>query len=177
MPRGRRPHDLAAVVPPGQLVVALVRNLADVVGGRTAYCVPARKGPDELAVVSAWPETASRHVSAAGVAAREPVLGGGVLLVADPTRWGQGERAVVRETAGWLGITAQLDSLRAGRDRAQARALGLRAEVSAAQHRLAQVRELERRRLVDAIATTTLRDVENLRRRLRSLAELPDERA
>lgn len=158
-------------------MVALVRNLADVVGGRTAYCVPAGKGSDELAVVAASPETASGHVSAAGVAAREPVLGGGVLLVACPARWGRRELAVVRETAGWLGITAQLDSLRAGRDRAQARALGLRAEVAAARHRLTQVRELERRRLVDAIATTTLRDVDTLRRRLRSLAELPDEPA
>ena len=43
---------------------------------------------------------------------------------------------------------------------------GLRAELAAARERLAQVRDLERRRLVGAITTTTLRDLAEVRGRL-----------
>ncbi|MFL6124419.1 hypothetical protein [Actinophytocola sp.] len=161
--KGQRPHEIAATVPPENLVAALVRNLAGVVGGQAAYCV----GP-ELAVIAAWPAPTLTGVTET---AREPVAEDGVVLVAGPKRWGEREQAVLRETAGWLGMAARLDRLRADRDRAEARATALRVEVRTARERFAQVRELERRRLVKAITTTTLRDLDDVRRRLRHLDE------
>jgi hypothetical protein len=165
MSKGKRPHEVAATVPAEDLVAALVRNLAGVVGGQAAYCVPAEGA--ELTVVASWPK-----VELAGETAREPVAGGGVVLVAAPRRWSGREQAVLRETAGWLGMAASLDRLRADRDRAEARADALRAEVRTARERFAQVRELERRRLVKAITTTTLRDLHDVRQRLHRLDEV-----
>jgi hypothetical protein len=161
--RGQRPHEIAATVSPEDLVTALIRNLAGVVGGQAAYCV----GP-ELAVIAAWPAPALTGLTET---AREPVADGGFVLVAEPKRWGDREQVVLRETAGWLGMAARLDRLRVDRDRAEARAEVLRVEVRTARERFAQVRELERRRLVKAITTTTLRDLDDVRRRLRRLDE------
>ena len=157
--KAQRPHEIAAIVPPEELVTALVRNLAGTVGGQAAY----RVGSE---LVAAWPAPTGLPETA-----REPVAGGGVVVVAGPKRWGDREQAVLRETAGWLGMAARLDRLRADRDRAAARAEALRVEVRTARERFAQVRELERRRLVRAITTTTLRDLDDVRRRLRSLDE------
>jgi hypothetical protein len=166
--KGKRPHEVAATVPAEDLVAALVRNLAGTVGGQAAYCAPVDPAK-ELAVVAAWPEQAA---DLTGETAREPVAGGGVVLVAAPRRWTGREQAVLRETAGWLGMAASLDRLRADRDRAEARADALRAEVRTARERFAQVRELERRRLVKAITTTTLRDLDDVRQRLRRLDDV-----
>jgi hypothetical protein len=126
-----------------------------------------------LVTVASWPEDAALS----GDVVRVPVAGGGVVLVAGVRRWGDGEHAVLRETAVWLGMAARVSRLRADHARAQARASGLRAEVTAARERLAQVRDLERRRLVGAITTTTLRDLADVRVRLRGLADgaSPDE--
>lgn len=167
MPRGKRPHEIVATVPRQDQVAALVRNLADAVGGQAAYCVPA-EATAELVVVASWPTT----FGLSGDAVREPVTGGGVVLVAEPKRWTDKEQAVLRETVGWLGLVARLDRLRAARDRAEARAAALRAEVRAARERFAQVRELERRRLVKAITTTTLRDLDDVRHRLGRLDQV-----
>jgi hypothetical protein len=60
--------------------------------------------------------------------------------------------------------------LRADREQAEARAQRLKAEVTAARERLAEVRDLERRRLVGAITATTLRDLADVRERLQGLA-------
>jgi len=163
--KGQRPHEVAAAVPPEELVTALVRNLAGVVDGQAAYCVMDAR---ECAVVAGWP---AADLTGLTETAREPVAEGGLLVVAEPRRWGDRERAVLRETADWLGMAAKLDRLRADRDRAAARARALRAEVQTARERFAQVRELERRRLVQAITTTTLRDLDDVRQRLRSIEE------
>ncbi|MEV0696841.1 hypothetical protein AB0I53_02830 [Saccharopolyspora sp. NPDC050389] len=172
MPKLRRAHELVASVPPHRLVAALVQQLAETVGGQAAYCVPAAGRPADLNVVAASPEHVSVRGGLAGESAREPVRGGGLLLVAGTRRWGANEQAAIRETAGWLGVTAEVDRLRADRDCAEARARGLRVEVTTARERLAQVRDLERRRLVRAITTTTQQDLDDVRRRLRGLSEL-----
>lgn len=175
--RGARPHDLMATVPPERLVAALVRNLAEAVGGQATYGLLAGGSGSELTVVASWPELSA---GVSGDSVREPVDGGGVILVAGPKRWGDGEHAILLETAAWLGLAARLDRLRADHGRAAARARGLRAELTAARERHAQVRDLERRRLVRAITATTLRDLDQVRRRLRALAAegaVPDELA
>jgi hypothetical protein len=151
-------------VPPDELVAALVRNLVDAVGGQAGYQVPSGS---RLVTVASWPEQAG---APAGEVVREPVVGGGVVYLAGPWRWGEGERAILRETATWLGVAARLDRLRADRDRADERARRLAAEVTSARERLAEVRDLERRRLVGAITTTTLRDLAEFRTRLTTLA-------
>src|SRR4051812_15672291 len=102
MPRSRRPHEIVATVPAEHLVTALARHLADTVRGQVTYC--ARTETGEFAVVAAWPEQTPAHVDLAGSAgevAREPVTGGGVVLVVGPRRWGDRERAVLAEFAGW----------------------------------------------------------------------------
>lgn len=165
--RYTRPYRLAATVPPEELVRALVRNLVDAVGGRAGYEVPGADG--RVVTVASWPEVAEGLRT--GEVVREPVAGGGVVYLAGPWRWGAGERTILRETAAWLGVAARLDRLRAERDRAHVRAQRLRAEVTSARERLAEVRDLERRRLVGAITTTTLRDLTEFRGRLTTLAD------
>jgi hypothetical protein len=158
--KGVRPHELAATEPPERLVPALVRNLAEVVGGQAVYGVSAETGG--LLTVASWPTEAR----AAGQVVREPVAEGGVVLVAGARRWGDTEHAVLRETAVWLGISARLTRLGADNTRAATRAAELSTAVTTARERLAQVRDLERRRLVGAITTTTLRDLAAVRTRL-----------
>lgn len=168
--RHTSPYRLAATVPPEELVRALVRNLVDAVGGRAGYEVPDAAG--RVLTVASWPEHTGPHTDGprTGEVVREPVAGGGVVYLAGPWRWGAGERTILRETATWLGVAVRLDRLRAERDRAQERAQRLRAEVTSARERLAEVRDLERRRLVGAITTTTLRDLTEFRGRLTTLA-------
>jgi hypothetical protein len=200
--KGTRPHELVVTESPEHLVPALVRNLADVVGGQAAYGVQSDNG---MVTVASWPPGAERdagvwtdehggscEVRAGGSARRRedaglrpanaerrrghvtvPVPDDGVVLVAGARKWGDREHTVLRETAAWLGMAARLTQLRADHERARARADGLRAEVTAARERLAQVRDLERRRLVGAITTTTLRDLAGVRERLRGLGEEP----
>jgi hypothetical protein len=176
MPKATRPHELVATVPAEHLVTALVRHLADTVSGQVTY--RARNEAGELAVVAAWPERTPTPGDLTGSAedvAREPVSGGGMVLVAGPRRWRRAERAMLREVAGWIGVAAAVDLLRVDRARAQARARALRAELTAAGKRSDEVRELERHRLVRAITTTTLADLDHVRHRLRRLDEsLPE---
>ncbi|WP_243794356.1 hypothetical protein [Saccharopolyspora gloriosae] len=173
-----RVHEVVATVPPDRLVVELVRHVADAVGGQAAYCVPVDGDPTRLRVVAAAPEHVLVHGGLPGESAREPVRGGGLLLVAEGRRrLLGGEPNAVRDAASWLGIVTEVERARGDRDRAEARARGLRAEVATARERLAQVRDLERRRLVRAITTTTLRDLEDLRRRISELAEVSAEDA
>jgi len=157
-----RPHELVATTPPDRLVAELVRNLAETIDGHAAYRVPRGSG---LVTAAAWPDTGE----AGQETARVPVTGGGVLVVARPARFAEPERLVLAETAGWLGVVSGVDRLRAEHERAGSRALALRAEVTAARKRLATVRDLERRRLVRAITATTLRDLDDIRGRLRDL--------
>jgi hypothetical protein len=176
--KGTRPHRLAATVPSEHLVRALVRNLADALGGRATYGVPVTTEQTSRArfvTIASWPEHAGEFAGgvngdANGDVVREPVSGGGVVCIAGPWRWGDGERIILRETATWLGVAARLSRLRADREQAEARAQRLKAEVTAARERLAEVRDLERRRLVGAITATTLRDLAEVRERLRDLA-------
>lgn len=172
MRKTRRAHELVASVPQHRLVRALVNQLAETVGGQAAYCVPAVEMPENLNIVAASPDYVPVRGAIADEAVREPVRGGGVLLVTGARRWDEKKQAALRETAGWLAVTADVDRLRADRDRAEARSRGLHAEVTTARERLAQVRDLERRRLVRAITTSTLRDLDALRRRLRDFSEL-----
>jgi hypothetical protein len=159
--KGVRPHELAGIAPPHQLVLALVRNLAEAVDGQAIYGFSGATG---LVSLASWPAGAT----ATGEVVRAPVDGGGVVLVAGVRRWSEPKQTVLRETALWLGIADRLSRLRSDHDRAATRADGLRAEVTAARERLAQVRDLERRRLVGAITTTTLRDLAEVRSRLRA---------
>lgn len=171
MRRNRRAHELVATTPPERLADALVDRLVRTVGGRAAYCVPSAGRPEELDVVAAAPESVAQQHELADESARQPVRGGGVLVVAGARRWGAKEQAALAETAGWLAVTSDVRRQRADRERALARSRELRAEVITARERLAQVRDLERRRLVRAITTSTLRDLDELRRRLRALDE------
>lgn len=169
---GKRPHLLAATVPPGRLVSALVRNMAETAGGSVAYCAPEPAG---LAVVEAWPKSVGKRRIPDDVVAREPVDGDGLVLLAAPRRWGATEREALRETVAWLGVAARLGPARDHHDRARARVHALRAEGTVARERLAQVRDIERRRLVRSVTATTLRDLDGVRRRLRD-AELAQAR-
>ncbi|HEV7651035.1 MAG TPA: hypothetical protein VGP26_23050 [Actinophytocola sp.] len=168
--RASRPHSLAISVSPEHLVTTLVRNLADAVGGQAVYGVVVRtdRAPRSRFVpIASWPEQAGEP---AGEVVREPVAGGGMVCVAAPWRWNDGASEMLRETATWLGVAVRLARLRADHERAHVRAERLRAEVSAARERLAEVRDLERRRLVGAITTTTLRDLADVREQLQDLA-------
>src|SRR5262249_18152799 len=127
--RGARPPDLVATVPPEGLVAALVRNLAETVGGQATYGLPAGGSGAELTVLASWPVLSAGRVGVAGDVVREPVAGGGVMLVTGPRRWGDGEHAILRETAAWLGLAARLDRLRADHDRAAAPAPRPRAQL------------------------------------------------
>lgn len=172
----RRPQELVAACRPDRLVPELVRNLAEALGGRVAFCAPVGAQNAGLVVRAAWPEDAAVPGGPAGLegeVARQPVRGGGMVLVAAPRQWGDGEHAALRETAGWLGVAARLDELRMARDAAESRAHGLRTQVAVARERLADVRELERHRLVRAITATTLADLAEIRGRLERLTGLP----
>jgi hypothetical protein len=165
MSRARQPYEVAAGEPPDRLVAALVRNLADAVDGQVAFCVPSA---GELTAVAAWPELLAIP---SGEVVREQVAGDGVLLVAGLGRRGDREHAMVRETAGWLGVAVRLAELTADRERAETRARTLRAEVSATRERLARVRDLERRRLVAMITMTSRLGFDTLRDRLHRLGD------
>lgn len=176
VPRGRAPHLVAAATPVTLLVPALVRNLAEVVDCDVVYCEPTAQG---LAVCEAWPRRLPGQVLATDFAelarspdvlAAEPVSGGGGVVVGWRSRLSNRHRGAVRETAVWLGVAACMERLRGARDRAAARASRLDAELSAAQLRLGEVRELERRRLVGAITSLADRDFAEVRQRL---SELP----
>lgn len=166
MPRLRRagmaPYEVAAVEPPERLAAALVRNLAECVGGQAAYAVPAERSH---AVVESWPAGLS---GVAGAVGTEPVAGGGSVFVLAPSRWDDAARTVLRDTAVWLGLAVRFARLRADHDAADLRARRLRAELDTARARLARVRDLERHRLVRAITATTLRDLAEVRKWLRA---------
>ncbi|MEV8443522.1 hypothetical protein AB0425_39630 [Actinosynnema sp. NPDC051121] len=161
----RAPYEVAAAEPPWRLAAALVRNLADGLGGAVAYAVPSGRAH---AVVESWPPGVA-GVSAAVGAAR--VDGGGSVFVIAPSRWDDEARVMLRDTAVWLGTAVRLERLRADRDAAELRARRLRTELGTARTRLARVRDLERQRLVGAITTTTLRDLAGVRTLLRAVAE------
>ncbi|MFD0206032.1 MULTISPECIES: hypothetical protein [Saccharothrix] len=161
----RAPYEVAAAEPPQRLAAALVRNLAEGVGGEVAYAVPSGR---THAVVESWPPGVSSVVAAVGVAR---VDGGGSVFVVAPSRWDDEARVMLRDTAVWLGTAVRLERLRADRDAADLRARRLRTELSTARTRLARVRDLERQRLVGAITTTTLRDLAGVRTLLRAVAE------
>lgn len=170
MARHRRAHEVVAGVPPEQWVLALVRNLAEAVDGRVLYRAPREQGVGPAADLAvSWPPGPD---GLADEVASELVPGGGVVLVARTNRWGHREQAALRETTGWLGLAVRLERLRTDRVRAEARARGLSEELASARERLVRVRELERRRLVRAITTTTLHDLHDVRRRLVRLDEV-----
>lgn len=157
------PYEVAAAEPPEKLVAALVRNLAEGVGGQAAYAVPADTGH---AVVESWPPGLTAVADAAG---EEPVAGGGVVSVLAPNRWDDAARAMLRDTAVWLGVAVRLTRQRTEHDAAALRARRLRGELATARARLDRVRDLERHRLVRAITATTLRDLDGVRIRLRAV--------
>jgi hypothetical protein len=170
--RATRPHRLATTVAPEHLVTTLVRNLADAVGGQAVYGIevaPGHAPRSRFVPIASWPEH-TPGPPAGDVVVREPVAGGGTVCVAGPWRWDDGAGDLLRETATWLGVAVRLARLRADHERANIRAERLRAEVSAARERLAEVRDVERRRLVGAITTTTLRDLADVRQQLQGLA-------
>ena len=176
---------VAANLSTERLVPSLVRHLAEAVSGRVTYDPAPGSGRLESAVT--WPEPENpypeRAVAGNGTAptARESVAGGGVVTVAEPRRWGATERAALRRTATWIGAAVRAESLRVDWYRAEEYARTWQAELATARNRLAEVRELERRRLVRAITTTTLTDLGAVRHRLRRLRESvvadPTERA
>ena len=157
---GRAPYEVVAASP-SDLVAALVRNLAEGVGGQAAYAVPS-------GVVESWPVGMTGVL---GSVDKAPVVGGGAVYVLGPSRWDEGARNLLRDTAVWIGTAVRLERLRADHDAADLRARRLRNELSVARTRLARVRDLERHRLVGAITTTTLRDLASVRRWLHA-AEL-----
>lgn len=161
---GRAPYEVAAAEPPDRLAAALVRNLAEGVGGQVAYAVPSERGH---AVVESWPPGLTGVAGAVGVER----VGAGSVFVLAPTRWDDGAQALLRDTAAWLSVAVRLARLRADHDAADLRARRLRTELTTARTRLARVRDLERHRLVRAITATTLRDLDTVRRSLRAVAE------
>lgn len=166
-----RPHRLATTAAPEDLVVALVRNLAESVGGPATYgiVVTTERAPrSRFVALASWPERVG-DLGAPDVV-RHPVAGGGVVCLTAPGRLSDAEAAMLRETAVWLGMATRLARVQADHERAHVRAERLRAEVSAARERLAEVRDLERRRLVGAITTTTLHELADVRERLHALA-------
>jgi len=172
MTRGVRPYRLATTVAPERLVNALVRNLSETVDGHVTYgiVVTTERAPrTRFVALASWPEEPADF--GAPEIVRQPVVGGGVVCVTAPWQLSDGEGAMLRETAVWLGVATRLARLRADHERAHVRAERLRSEVSAARERLAEVRDLERRRLVGAITTTTLRDLADVRERLWVLNE------
>jgi len=162
---GAPPYEVAAAEPPERLVAALVRNLAEGVGGPAAYAVPAGR---THAVVESWPP----GLSVVDAVDAEPVAGGGSVFAVAPSRWDDAGRAMLRDTAVWLGVAVRLERLRGDHDAADLRARRLRNELDTARARLARVRELERHRLVRAVTSTTLRDLAEVRRWLRTGAGL-----
>jgi hypothetical protein len=162
---GVPPYEVAAAEPPEKLVAALVRNLADGVGGQAAYTVPADAAH---VVVESWPPGLSAVVDPAG---EEPVAGGGSVSVLAPSRWDDAARAMLRDTAVWLGVAVRLARQRIDHDTAELRARRLSGELTTARARLERVRDLERHRLVRAITATTLRDLDGVRTRLRAVSD------
>ncbi|MDQ2589119.1 hypothetical protein CKY47_35320 [Saccharothrix yanglingensis] len=167
---------MAACTPAALVVPALVRNLAELTDADVVYCQPTPRG---LAVATSWPRREPGHVLAADLAglaalpdvAAEPVAGGGGLLVAAPGRGHERDRQALRETAVWVGVAIRLEGLRAARDRAAVRAARLDAELASARERLAEVRDLERRRLVGAITALAGRDFADVRERVERLGD------
>lgn len=158
---GRAPYEVVAASPE-RVVAALVRNLAEGVGGQAAYAVPAERAHT---VVECWP---AGLTGVLGSVDRAPVVGGGSVFVLGPSRWDDAARTLLRDTAVWIGTAVRLERLRADHDAADLRARRLRHELSTVRTRLARVRDLERHRLVGAITTTTLRDLAEVRKWLRA---------
>ena len=162
---------MVARTPPALVVPALVRNLAELVGGHVVYC------EQTGGVIASWPPLPPGRVlgvdlaavaALPGVSGVEPVSGGGGVLIS-ASALDDRDRAVWRETAGWLGVAARLDRLRADRDRAASRAAHLSADLRVARARLAEVRDLERRRLVGSITTLAGRGLADVRARVAAL--------
>ncbi|PWW67024.1 hypothetical protein DFQ13_101542 [Actinokineospora spheciospongiae] len=173
--RGRAPHQVAAQAPAALLVSALVGNLAELVAGEVVFGVPSAGG---LVVAVSWPPRPpgtplgadfAEVATAPGVSAAEPTPGGGVVVITKSGRVTGTDRSALRETATWLGLATRLDRLRTARDQAARRAEGLDADLAATRERLAQVRDLERRRLVGAITAVTTREFADVRARAEEL--------
>ncbi|MDA3650212.1 hypothetical protein LZ318_24800 [Saccharopolyspora indica] len=169
---GRPPHEIAAAEPPERLAAALVRNLAECTGGKTAYAVPTERSH---VVVESWPPGLSGVADAVG--AEQVGSTGGALFVIAPGKWDDAARALLRDTAAWLDVAVQLARLHVDHAAADQRARRLNAELNSARARLARVRDLERHRLVQAITATTLRDLGEVRKSLRAVTEEGTERA
>ncbi|MEU3269274.1 hypothetical protein ABZ639_00425 [Saccharomonospora sp. NPDC006951] len=163
--KGRPPHEIAAEVPATRLTAALVRNLADSVGGDVAYAMPGGRAAD---IVESWPPGLT---AISGTAFAVPVRGGGSLYVMAPGRWDDAARSRHHETAAWLGIAVRLVRLGAEHEASRLRAGRLGGERAAARARLDEVRDMERQRLAGAVTTTTLRDLGGVRRWLRAAAD------
>ncbi|KAA5837330.1 hypothetical protein ABT337_30070 [Saccharopolyspora hirsuta] len=163
---GRPPHEIAAAEPPERLAAALVRNLAEGTGGKAAYAMPTERSH---VVVESWPPGLSGVAGAVG--AEQVGTTGGALFVIAPNRWDDTARALLRDTAAWLGVAVQLARLHVDHAAADQRARRLNSELSTARARLARVRDLERHRLVRAITATTLRDLDEVRSSLRAVTE------
>ncbi len=163
---GRPPYEVAAATPLDELTAALLRNLAESVGGKVAYAVPADR---THVVVESWPPGLTGVADAVGTEGVGSTTGS--VFVLPPSRWDDGARALLRDTAAWLSVAVRLARLRAEHDAADLRARRLRAELNTARTRLARVRELERHRLVRAITATTLRDLDAVRKSLHAVAQ------
>jgi len=166
--RVRPAYEVAGQARPEHLAGALVRNLAEAVDGQVVYAVPTDRG---RTVVESWPAGLSLPAAALDAAVTEPVGGGGAVFVVAAVRWDDTTRALLRDTAVWLGTAARLTRLRVDQEAAGRRARRLHDELATARTRVAKVRDLERHRLVTAITTTTLRELAGIAGRLRGVAE------
>ncbi|GAA2976792.1 hypothetical protein [Actinokineospora diospyrosa] len=143
---------------------ALVRELAESTGQSAAYYAP---DGDGLTVAAAWPGPAApadRVESIPGVVERVP--GGGAVALSAA---GSGDLQRLGRTAHKIALVAADERLRAERERLTERVHVLEADARAARERLAEVRELERRRIAGALTAVTTREFTDLRSLLADL--------
>ncbi|SEQ96895.1 hypothetical protein [Actinokineospora terrae] len=143
---------------------ALIRDLAESTGHAAAYYAP---DGDGLTLVASWPGSAApadRIEAIPGVVERVP--SGGAVALSDA---GPGDQERLRRTAHRIALLAADERLRAERERLTERVQVLEADARAARERLAEVRDLERRRIAGALTSVTTREFTDLRSLLADL--------
>ncbi|WP_026422074.1 hypothetical protein [Actinokineospora inagensis] len=151
-------------------VDALVRELADATGHAAAYYAPEDDG---LVVAASWPGQAApadRIEAIPGVV--EPVPGGGAVSLAAA---GPGDLDRLRQIAHRIALLVAQQRLQTERERLTERVRVLEQDVRTTRDRLAEVRELERRRIAGSLTAVTTRDFGDLRSLLADLDDAGDD--
>ncbi len=163
--RGRTAGEIVASEPRDRLVDALLENLSLVLSNRhnTTPQVSLLKRFDDgyEQRIAMWPPEKSDTRDGDEISFEVPDFG--VLRIFSASPRSARQRRVVNETIAWLGALMVATPPRRRLEKARHDVLSAQTEVEAFEVRVARARESERIRLVEALTTDTLRDLDEVR--------------